>query len=250
MRVALYDEIGRTYRRTRQPDPRIAGAIEAALGPVDSVVNVGAGAGGYEPPQTVLAVEPSSVMIAQRPVGVAPVVQAVAEALPLRTQSVDAALAVLTVHHWADVAAGVAEMRRVARRRLVFFTWWPERIATFWLLAEYLPEAAEVDARQAVPIEELQRLLGRTATVRAVPVPHDCTDGFGAAYWRRPEAYLDPDVRAGMSMLARTSDSALRAGLRRLADDLRTGAWHDAHADLLSDDALDVGYCTVAVDLR
>jgi SAM-dependent methyltransferase len=247
--VTLYDEIGRTYRRTRQPDPRVAAAIVAALGPVDTVVNIGAGAGAYEPPETVIAVEPSSVMIAQRPAGAAPVVQSVAEALPLRTQSVDAALAILTVHHWANVAAGVAEMRRVARRRLVFFTWWPEQVATFWLLAEYLPEAAETDARQSVPLQQLQQLLGRPATVRPVPVPHDCTDGFGAAYWRRPEAYLDPYVRAGMSMLAKTSESALRAGLSRLADDLRTGAWHDAHADLLTADAIDVGYCTVAVDL-
>ena len=132
--MALYDEIGRSYRRTRRPDPRIAAAIVTALGDVDSVVDVGAGAGAYEPPQTVLAVEPSRVMIDQRPAGAAPVVQAVAEALPLPDRSVDAALAVLTVHHWSDVAAGVAEMRRVARRRLVFFTWWPERVAEFWLL--------------------------------------------------------------------------------------------------------------------
>jgi hypothetical protein len=162
---------------------------------------------------------------------------------------VDAALAVLSVHHWRDVSAGVAEMRRVARRRLVFFTWWPERAAPFWLLTEYLPEAAEVDARQAEPLDQLQGLLGRDATVRAVPVPHDCTDGFAAAYWRRPEAYLDPDVRAAMSILARTGDAALRSGLRRLAEDLRTGAWRDAHADLLAADTLDVGYCTVAVEL-
>jgi SAM-dependent methyltransferase len=189
-------------------------------------------------------------MIAQRPPGAAPVVQAVAEALPLRSRSVDAALAVLSVHHWSDVTAAVAEMRRVARRRLVFFTWWPDRAAPFWLLSEYLAEAAEVDERQSVPLRQLRRLLGANATVRAVPVPHDCTDGFSAAYWRRPEAYLDPDVRAGMSVLAKAGESALRSGLRRLADDLRTGAWQDAHAHLLGADALDVGYCTVAVDLR
>jgi SAM-dependent methyltransferase len=247
--VAIYDQIGRSYRLTRRADPRIASAIFAALGEVDSVVNVGAGAGAYEPPQTVLAVEPSRVMIDQRPPGSAPVVQAAAEAIPLLSKSVDAALAVLTVHHWSDVAAGVAEMRRVARRRLVFFTWWPERVAQFWLLAEYLPAAAQTDARQAVPVQHLRRLLGDAAAVRSVPVPHDCVDGFGAAYWCRPEAYLDPEVRAGMSMLAKTDKESLRAGLQRLADDLRTRRWHSVHAELLHLDAFDVGYCTITVDL-
>jgi SAM-dependent methyltransferase len=247
--MALYDAIGRSYRRTRQADPRIAAAIHAALGEVDSVVDVGAGAGAYEPPQTALAVEPSRVMIEQRPAGAAPAVEAVAEALPLADDAVDAALAVLTVHHWDDVAAGVAEMRRVARRRAVFFTWWPERVAEFWLLRDYLPAAAETDARLAVPVQELTRLLGGHVEVRPVPVPHDCVDGFAAAFWRRPEAYLDPEVRAGMSVFATTEPEALRAGLQRLEEDIRSGAWHRAHADLLEADALDVGYCTVSVDL-
>lgn len=247
--MALYDEIGRSYRRTRRPDPRIAAAIVTALGDVDSVVDVGAGAGAYEPPQTVLAVEPSRVMIDQRPAGAAPVVQAVAEALPLPDRSVDAALAVLTVHHWSDVAAGVAEMRRVARRRLVFFTWWPERVAEFWLLSEYLTAVAEADARRAVPVQQLSRLLGAAADVRSVPVPHDCTDGFGAAYWRRPEAYLDPEVRAGVSVLATADAGALREGLQRLEEDLRSGEWYRRHEDLLQAEALDVGYCVVSVDL-
>lgn len=248
--MALYDRIGRTYRRTRQTDPRIAAAIRDALGDVRSVVNVGAGAGAYEPPGTVLAVEPSRVMIDQRPAGAAPAVEAVAEALPLEDDAVDAALAVLTVHHWTDVAAGVAEMRRVARRRAVFFTWWPERMAEFWLLRDYLPAAAETDARMAHHVERLGELLGDEADVRPVPVPHDCIDGFGAAFWRRPEAYLDPDVRAGMSVFAKTDPAAVRDGLARLEDDVRSGAWHRAHADLVQGEVLDVGYCTVAVDLR
>lgn len=246
--MALYDEIGRSYRRTRRPDPRIAAAIIDALGDVGSVVDVGAGSGSYEPPQTVVAVEPSRVMIDQRPAGSAPAVQAVAEALPLADDAVDAALAVLTVHHWSDVEAGIAEMRRVARRRVVLFTWWPERVAEFWLLRDYLPAAAETDARLAVRLEELTRVLG-DAEVRPVPVPHDCVDGFAAAFWRRPEAYLDPEVRAGMSVFATTDPAALTEGLRRLEEDVRTGAWHRAHPDLLRADALDVGYCTVSVDL-
>lgn len=247
--MALYDRIGRSYRRTRQTDPRIAAAIQDALGDVRSVVNIGAGAGAYEPVETVLAVEPSRVMIGQRPPGAAPAVEAVAEALPLGDDAVDAALAVLTVHHWTDVAAGVAEMRRVARRRAVFFTWWPERMSEFWLLREYLPAAAETDARMAHQVERLGELLGGEAEVRPVPVPHDCVDGFGAAFWRRPEAYLDPDVQAGMSLFQKTDPDALRDGLARLADDVRSGAWHRAHPDLVRADALDVGYCTVAVDL-
>jgi len=247
--MALYDRIGRSYRRTRQADPRVAAAIWNALGDVDSVVNIGAGAGAYEPPRTVLAVEPSRVMIDQRPAGAAPAVEARAEALPMPDGAVDAALAVLTVHHWSDVPAGLAEMRRVARRRAVFFTWWPERVADYWLLRDYLPAAAETDARLAAGIQELTGLLGADADVRPVSVPHDCVDGFAAAFWRRPEAYLDPDVRAGMSLFAATGEEAVREGLERLDADIRSGAWHRAHADLLRADALDVGYCTVAVDL-
>jgi len=246
--VALYDSIGQTYRATRRADPRIAAAIKNALGDAGSVVNVGAGAGSYEPGQTIAAIEPSRVMIAQRPPGSAPAVQATAERVPLRDRCADAALAVLTVHHWSDVAAGVAEMRRIARRRLVFFTWWPQAFASFWLLSEYLPEAARVDAAMSEPIGVLARLV-RGAEVRPVPVPHDCADGFAAAYWRRPEAYLDPAVRAGISVLAKTGDGALRAGLSRLADDLRTGRWQDNHADLLQLDCLDVGYRLVIADV-
>jgi SAM-dependent methyltransferase len=246
--MALYDSIGQTYRATRQADPRIAAAIFDALGEMDSVVNVGAGAGSYEPAQTIAAVEPSRTMIAQRPPGNAPAVQAVAEHIPLRDRCADAVLAVLTVHHWDDVAAGVAEMRRIARRRLVFFTWWPQDLLSFWLLSDYLPEAGRVDAALAERIQVLPGLLPG-AEVRPVPVPHDCTDGFAAAYWRRPEAYLDPAVRAGISVLATTGEEALRPGLSRLADDLRTGRWHDEHDDLIRLDSLDVGYRLVIADL-
>lgn len=247
--MALYDSIGQTYSSTRGADPRIAAAIAGALGDADSVVNVGAGTGSYEPAQTVAGVEPSWVMIAQRPQGSAPAVQGVAERIPLRDRCADAALAVLTVHHWSDVGAGVAEMRRIARRRLVFFTWYPRSCEPFWLLSEYLPEAAKADAATAEPLLALARLLP-SAAVRPVPVPHDCTDGFAAAYWRRPEAYLDPAVRAGISLFARTGEAALRDGLSRLADDLRTGRWHEKHADLLQLDSLDMGYTLVTVELR
>jgi SAM-dependent methyltransferase len=246
--MALYDSIGQTYRTTRRPDPRIASAITGALGDAASVVNVGAGAGSYEPRQTIAAIEPSRVMLAQRPPGSAPSVQAAAEHIPLRDRCADAAMAVLTVHHWNDVAAGVAEMRRIARRRLVFFTWYPQTGTSFWLLSEYLREAAATDAVMARPIHTLARLL-HGAEIRPVPIPHDCTDGFAAAYWRRPEAYLDPTVRAGISLLAKTSDQALQPGLNRLADDLRTGRWQHNHADLAQLDSLDAGYRLIITDL-
>jgi SAM-dependent methyltransferase len=246
--MVIYDTIGATYASTRRPDRRIAAQIDAALAAARSVINVGAGAGSYEPPQTVAAVEPSSVMIGQRPAGAAPAVRAYAEALPLADDAADAAMALLTVHHWSDLEAGIAELRRVARRRVVVLTWDQTVIRSFWLLAEYLPEAAAFDDTRAVPVDRLAALLGG-ATVEAVPVPHDCTDGFGAAYWRRPEAYLDPAVRAGISMLAQPPAEALRPGLDRLAADLRSGRWHERHRDLLRQDDYDAGYRLVVADV-
>jgi SAM-dependent methyltransferase len=221
--------------------------INQALGDARSVINVGAGSGAYEPAQTVLAVEPSVVMIRQRPSGSAPVMRARAEALPVADNAVDAALAVLTVHHWDDLEAGVAELRRIARRRIVVLTWDHQVIRDFWLLREYLPEAVAVDLAMAVPVDRLAALLG-AARIEPMPVPHDCTDGFAAAYWRRPEAYLNPVVRAGISMLARAGEDRLRAGLDRLAADLESGKWHARHSDLLDREHLDLGYRLVIAD--
>ncbi|MFI5685734.1 class I SAM-dependent methyltransferase [Streptomyces sp. NPDC051636] len=240
--MALYDALGATYARTRRPDPRIGARIRAALDGMADVINVGAGAGSYEPARTVLAVEPSHVMVAQRPSGAAPAVRAVAERLPVRDCAVDAVMALLTVHHWSDLAAGVGELRRVARRRVVVLTWDQEVFRErFWLVREYLPEAVAFDDDRAVPVAELAELLGG-ARVETVPVPHDCTDGFGAAFWRRPEAYLDPQVRAGISLCAQTGEDVIAPGLRRLADDLASGRWYRRHAELLGLDSIDVGY--------
>ncbi|MFI7413722.1 methyltransferase domain-containing protein [Streptomyces sp. NPDC049627] len=246
--MAIYDALGATYARTRQPDPRIAAQIHAALGDAEHVVNVGAGSGSYEPPRTVLAVEPSRVMISQRPPGAAPAVQAVAERLPLRDNAADAVMALLTVHHWADLRAGIRELRRVARRRIVVLTW-DQRVfrERFWLVRDYLPEAAVYDDTRAVPCEQLIDLLGG-GRQEPVAVPHDCVDGFGAAYWRRPHAYLDPHVRAGISMLAQTGDDALAPGLARLADDLKTGRWHRRYAELHTLEVMDVGYRLLVAD--
>ena len=240
--MALYDKLGRTYSATRRADPRIAAIIGAALADNKTVINIGAGTGSYEPVQTVAAIEPSPVMIAQRPAGAAPAIQAAAEHIPVRNNCVDAALAVLTIHHWTDLAAGLAEMRRIARRRLVFLTWDPDVIGeAFWLLAEYLPEARASDAALAVPMHRLSALLD-DPVIEPVPVPADCTDGFGAAFWRRPDAYLDPAVQAGMSVFARTDQALLLPGLTRLAADLDSGRWQDEHAELLDLDELDLGY--------
>ncbi len=246
--MTIYDTIGATYTSTRRPDPRIAAQIHAALGDVRTVVNVGAGTGSYEPEQTLLAVEPSAVMISQRPAGAAPVVRGVAEALPLADGSADAVMALLTVHHWTDLEAGIAELRRVARRRIVLLTWDQSVTRELWLLRDYLPEAAAFDDDRAVPVDRLAELLG-AQKVEPVPVPHDCTDGFGAAFWRRPEAYLDPVVRAGMSILAQTGEDVIAPGLARLAEDLSSGAWQERYAELLALDTADVGYRLLIADL-
>lgn len=246
--MIIYDEIGGTYATTRRPDPRIAALINSALGDALSVINVGAGTGSYEPSRTVLAVEPSSTMISQRPASAAPVVQACAEALPVADDAADAAMALLTVHHWTDLEAGVAELRRIARGRVVLLTWDQRVFRNFWLVSEYLPEAAAFDDTRAVPVDRLAELLGAT-WIEPVPVPHDCTDGFGAAYWRRPEAYLDPVVRAGTSMLAQTGDAMLQPGLDRLTADLESGRWHNRHEDLLQRDAFDAGYRLLIAEL-
>ncbi len=237
---AVYDQIGTTYATTRQADPRIRDAIWAALEGARTVVNVGAGAGSYEPPQTLLAVEPSMVMVAQRPPGLAPAAISTAERIPLPDQSVDAALCSLTVHHWPDLEAGLAEVRRVARKAVIF-TWDQAVFRRFWLVDEYLPEIAEADDRRDVPIARLCDLL-HTADVRTVPVPRDCTDGFLGAFWARPEAYLDPAVRAGISAFNQIDAATTERGLTRLLEDLRSGAWQHRHAALLDQDALDLGY--------
>ncbi|HEV8453113.1 MAG TPA: class I SAM-dependent methyltransferase [Gaiellales bacterium] len=235
---AAYDRIGVTYSSTRRPDLRIREAIWSAIGDASTVINVGAGTGSYEPPETVLAVEPSQVMIDQRPPGAAPAVHAGAELLPVPDGYADAAMALLTVHHWNDVAAGIAELRRVARR-IVILTWDQRVTERFWLSREYLPQLSTYD-EQAVTIDTLLDMLG-PAEVRPLPIPHDCTDGFLGAFWRRPHCYLDPRVRAGISTMT-ALEPTLGPGLDRLRADLESGAWGRRHPDLLQLDELDLGY--------
>ncbi len=223
----LYDTIGRSYTSTRRPDPRIAAAIWHALGGARTVLNVGAGAGAYEPPdREVVALEPSPVMIAQRPPGAAPVVRGRAEELPFEDGAFDAVMAVLSDHHWTDRARGFRELRRVARERVVLFNANPEQADLFWLTTEYLPEFLDViPARYRRPgtwEEELRTALG-PLTRTAVPIAHDCLDGFYGAFWRRPDAYLDPDVRAGISVFAQVPSAAADRGIKALAADLGHG---------------------------
>jgi SAM-dependent methyltransferase len=236
-----YDAIGRTYSRTRGTDPRIAAPIWEALGDARTVVNVGAGTGSYEPPdREVTAVEPSAVMIAQRPPDAAPAVQASAEDLPFADASFDAAMAVLTLHHWSDWRRGMQELRRVARRAVVL-SWDPEFAGRLWISADYFPELIDEDVRLFPSLADQAGEL-RATRVTAVPIPHDCRDGFYGAHWRRPEAYLDPAVRAGISTMAKRTPEELAPGLARLEEDLRSGAWAERHADLLARDELDLGY--------
>ena len=243
-----YDDIGRTYATTRATDPRIAARIWAALDDARTVLNVGAGAGSYEPPdRDVTAVEPSAVMRAQRPPEAAPCVAGVAEDLPFADDSFDAVMGSLTLHHWSDWRAGVAELRRVARDRVVLFTWDPAYAGAMWLGPEYMPVTRETTIGFA-SIEEQAAAL--EATVEVVPIPWDCRDGFFSAFWRRPEAYLDPNVREGISVFHRSDPAGVATGLERLRADLDSGAWARRHADLLALDELDLGYRLLVANNR
>jgi SAM-dependent methyltransferase len=234
----LYDSIGHGYRERRRPDPRIAARILRALEGATSVVNVGAGAGSYEPrDRKVVAVEPSRVMIRQRDPGAAPAVRASATHLPFRDGAFDASLAVLTLHHWPDPERGLLELRRAARRRVVILTFDPS-VTGFWL-TDYFPEIPEIDRRTLPPLSMLRRHLGRMATFD-VPIPHDCTDGFLGAYWRRPEAYLSDETRAAISIFSKLRD--VQPGLSALRRDLASGAWDERYGELRGRSTLDLGY--------
>lgn len=235
----LYDRIGRGYAAYRRPEPRIAARIAGALGDARSVVNVGAGAGSYEPEdRAVVAVEPSGEMVRQRSADAAPAIRGRAEMLPFRDRAFDAAMAILTIHHWADVTRGLAEMRRVARSRVVILTWDPGH-PSFWLVRDYFSEIHEFDRQTFPSLETLRAALG-PIEVHPVPVPADCVDGFLGAYWRRPEAYLDEGARGAISSFPRLGD--VDARIARLRADLADGTWHERNGDLLALDELDIGY--------
>jgi SAM-dependent methyltransferase len=245
-----YDSMGRGYRDVRRPDPRIAAMIWAALDDAASVANVGAGTGSYEPDdRDVIAIEPASVMIAQRAADAAPVLQAAAEALPLATRSVDAAMAVLTLQHWADVERGLSELQRVARKRVVVVTMDVDVLAKLWLISDYVPEMLGMHAAAFPSISRLSTLL-QGAKVRPIPVPRDCTDGFMAAFWGRPEAYLDPAVRAGSSPWHQLPPPVVERVVQALTSDLRDGSWERRYGWLRDAAELDVGLRLVTAETR
>ncbi len=238
-RRTAYDRIGSGYGRRRRDEPTFAAAVREALGAAERVLNVGAGTGSYEPDdRQVVALEPSEVMIRQRRPGPYPVVRGVAEAMPFGSEAFDAVMAVLTVHHWSDRSAGFAELRRVAPRRVVL-TFDPEVHNRLWLM-DYIPELAVLENACAPSIEEVvQQIDG--VTVRELPVPYDCVDGMTVAYWRRPDAYLDPEVRLGSSCLRQAEPEVVQAGLARLEADLRSGEWEQNYGHLLGLQDFDCG---------
>ena len=233
-----YDTIGVNYSDLRKPDARIEAMIGKALGSAETVLNVGAGTGSYEPAdRQVTALEPSLEMIRQRSTSASPVVQGYAEDLPFDDDSFDASMAILTVHHWTDQKKGLKEMRRVTRGRMVVLTFDPSHRG-FWL-ADYIPELVTLDEGQMPRMTDYGAWLG-PVEISAVPIPHDCSDGFMCAYWRRPAAYLDPRIRAAISSFWAIGDVSEK--LERLASDLDSGAWAQRYAELLDLDACDYGY--------
>jgi SAM-dependent methyltransferase len=232
-----YDTIGVGYTDFRRADPRIAAQIWSAVGDARTIVNIGAGTGSYEESaRPMVAVEPSAVMISQRHTAV-PVVRAAAEHLPFPDNSFDVGLALMTVHHWEDKRQGLRELRRVARRQVVF-TYDPDMHDRLWVFTEYVPAALSLEDQ--APLDLVVEELGADE-VTVVCTPADCTDGFGSAYWQRPEQYLSPQVRANISAFARLDQAVVEAGMAQLARDLESGEWHRRHADLLTRDSIDGG---------
>jgi SAM-dependent methyltransferase len=241
MADATYDRIGVGYREHRRGDPRIAARIEEALGEARSVVNVGAGAGSYEPPEReVTAVEPSAEMISQRPAGAAQAIQASAESLPFGDDSFDAAMGVLTAHHWTDLSAGLSEMQRVARLRIVMVAFDPEALESLWITADYFPAMLELKRPSGAGSRELAAMLPATTT-SPLPVPRDCADHFFAALWARPEMLFDDDVMRPMWVWQGIPEEARQTGRERLAADLESGVWEQRYGRLRQQSELDVG---------
>jgi SAM-dependent methyltransferase len=244
-----YDRMGVSYSDIRRADPRLETAIWRALGDAQRVLNIGAGTGSYEPrDREVIAVEPSSVMIAQRPPESARATQGIAEALPLADGSVDATMGVFTIQHWGDLDRGLAEVLRVTRKRIVFLTLDLDVTEHMWLCRDYLPEITEHDRKAFPTIAHLRASLPNVQ-VEAVPVPADCTDGFCVALWSQPEAHLDPDVRRSSSTWHRLPPAVIDTGLRQLRQDLDSGEWDSRYGHLRTRASFDVGLRLVTAEL-
>lgn len=222
---ADYGRIGHSYSAYRQPDPRIAAMIEDALGPAKTVLNVGAGAGSYEPgDREVTPIEPSASMRAQRPAHLAPAIDATAEHLPFADDSFDAAMASFTIHQWTNLEAGLREMRRVTRGPVVILTCDPTEVEAFWL-SDYAPKVLSTEARRYPSFERVADGLGTPVERIAVPIPFDCHDGFNEAYYGRPERLLEPAARLSCSAWSFVTPDEANAAVAHLATDLKSGAW-------------------------
>jgi hypothetical protein len=229
---ANYGVIGERYAHFRRPDPRIAKLIETALGTAQTVLNVGAGAGSYEPvDRTVTAVEPSQSMRGQRPPHLPIAIDAVAERLPFADASFDASMSTFSVHQWKDLSTGLREMRRVTRGPVVIMTCEPTELDRFWL-QDYCPEVIDVEAGRYPPVERIAGELGRRSEILPVPIPLDCSDGFNEAYYGRPEMLLDPQARLACSAWSFVGDEFVQRFEQTLGHDLRSGRWDERHGPL------------------
>jgi ubiquinone/menaquinone biosynthesis C-methylase UbiE len=237
--VPKYDKIGSGYASRRRADPRLAARIREAIGSASSVLNIGAGAGSYEPSDCqVVALEPSDVMLTQHPGHRR--VRGLAEYLPFRDEAFDAAMAILTVHHWSDLSAGLSEMRRVSRRQVVF-TWDPDHAGKLWITTDYVPAIDELESSRFATLRRIVDAL-HAHTVVPFEIPHDFIDGFQGAFWRRPEMFLDPEVRAASSTFVSLPPELVEPGIEQLRHDLHTGKWHATYAELLGQDSADLGH--------
>lgn len=229
---ADYGAIGGGYAHHRRPDERIAAYVTEALGLSRTVLNVGAGTGSYEASDLdITAVEPSAAMRAQRPARLRPAVDAVAEDLPFGDDTFDAAMTTFSIHQWSDVLAGLREMRRVARGPVVILTCDPDLVREFWLYA-YAPAVLDTEARRHPSIETVARTLGGQVSVRPVPIPVDCTDGFNEAYYARPERLLDPAARQACSAWSFVADDEREGYVEALRRDLDSGEWDRRYGSL------------------
>lgn len=247
--TANYDEMGAHYVSARRQDDRIAALIRSAIGDVQKVVNIGAGTGNYEPTDVqVTGVEPSAGMIAQRPAGAGICVQASAEHLPFDDNEFDVSMAVSTVHHWSDWKKGLSEMERVASKQVIFLSE-PDESSCFWL-ADYFPAMlrlpTHIDSPSSTDVADVLNV----TSVSVVSIPFDCTDGFLGSYWRRPSAYLNPEVRSSLSSFTQLPIDAVTNGTQRLAEDLDSGEWDRKYDHLLDLSALDVGYRLISAGLE
>jgi SAM-dependent methyltransferase len=243
MSAARYDTIGSDYATTRREDPQLRDRIFSSLGASRTVVNVGAGAGSYEPrDRQVLAIEPSDVMAAQRPADLAPAIRGSAAPLPLRDDSVDAAMAILTIHHWDDqVETGVRELRRVASGPVIIVTYDPAVSATMWLMRDYLPEAAALDHATFPTIDNVATWLEGTVEVEPILTPRETPDWTLASFWAHPERVLDQEARNATSAFSRMEPAVVDRVVANVDSDLRDGSWDQRNGNLRSLTECDVG---------